>query len=381
MKRMTSFILLGALIASVTISCGPNSDAARLARLEAKRDALERQIEEIKAAMAVREGSQTGPAIAPAAVRIEEVQEESFRHFITVQGTVESDNNILVPPLSPGLVEKIHVRVGDRVSRDQVLVELDAAVLEKSIAEVEHGLELATTVYDRRQRLWDKKIGSEIEYLQAKNDKEALEKKLETLREQLNLTKITAPIAGSVDEILVKEGEMAVAGFGAVRIVQISRLKVRAALAENYISRVKQGDTVTVGIPVLNKEFMSTARAVSQVIDPDNRTFQIEVGVPSGERDVKPNMLAVLTVNDYTNPRALTVPKNVIQETGADQFVFVAVRENGQWIARKRTVRTGLDQESRVEVLAGLEDGDFVVTFGFQKIADGQPLTVEESEG
>lgn len=381
MKRITSFILLGALIASVTISCGPNSDAARLARLEAKRDALERQIEEIKAAMAVREGSQTGPAIAPAAVRIEEVQEESFRHFITVQGTVESDNNILVPPLSPGLVEKIHVRVGDRVSRDQVLVELDAAVLEKSIAEVEHGLELATTVYARRQRLWDKKIGSEMEYLQAKNNKEALEKKLETLREQLNLTKITAPIAGSVDEILVKEGEMAAAGFGAVRIVQISRLKVRAALAENYISRVKQGDTVTVGIPVLSKEFMSTARAVSQVIDPDNRTFQIEVGVPSGERDVKPNMLAVLTVNDYTNPRALTVPKNVIQETGAEQFVFVAVRENGQWIARKRTVRTGLDQESRVEVLAGLDDGDFVVTFGFQKIADGQPLTVEESEG
>jgi RND family efflux transporter MFP subunit len=379
MKKTSSLIICGALLASAIVSCGPGGDAARLARLESKRDALNHQIEELKTKMTQEGSPGQASAETPVAVRIEQIKETLFQHFITIQGTVESDNNILVPPLSPGQVKRILVQVGGRVSQGQVLVELDAAVLESSIVEVENSLALAKTIYERRQRLWDKKIGSEIEYLQAKNNKEALEKRLATLREQYNMTRITSPIDGTVDEILIKEGEMAAAGFGAVRIVQISRLKVTASLAENYISRVKRGDTVNVNIPVLNKDFEAAIKAVSQVIDPQNRTFQIEIAVPARERDVKPNMLAVLTVNDYAHPNALAVPKNIVQETGAEQFLFVAVEEEGRWTAKKRVVRSGLDFKDLVEIVEGLQDGEFVVTFGFQNIADGQVLSVEET--
>jgi RND family efflux transporter MFP subunit len=376
MKKILSIVSLGTLMAVAFMSCGPGGDAARLARLEQKRDALNTQIDELKSAMAQAGGTVQAAAEA-AAVRVEEIRESLFRHFITVQGSVESDNNILVPPVSPGLVKKIHVEIGDRVSQGQVLAELDASVLESSIAEVETGLTLATTIYERRQRLWDKKIGSEIEYLQAKNTKEGLEKRLATLQEQFNLTRITSPIDGTVDEVLIKEGEMAAAGFGAFRIVEIGRLKVMASLAENYVSRIRTGDKVGVRIPVLGLEFEAGIRAVSQVIDERNRTFQIEVQVPARERAAKPNMLAVLTINDYANPKALAVPKNIVQETGSEQFLFVAAREDGKWFARKRVVRTGLDSGASVEILEGLSNGEFVVTSGFQAIADGQALAVE----
>ncbi len=375
---LSVLIVLAGLALFPASACRPGDDgAARLARLEHKRDALDEEIGRLRAEMARRRGAAAPAAEAPVAVRAERIDPAPFRHFITVQGTVESDSNILVPPLSPGLVKKIHVKVGERVAAGRLLAEMDAAVLESSIAEVETGLALAKTVYERRQRLWDKKIGSEIEYLQAKNAKESLEKRLATLHEQLNLTRITSPIDGAVDGIMIKEGEMAAAGYGAFRIVQLSRLKVTAALAENFISRIKRGDTVAVRIPVLGTEFEAVVNAVSQVIDPRNRTFQIEAGVPPAARGVTPNMLAVLLVNDYSDPAALTVPKNVVQETGAERFLFVAAREGDGWTARKRVVRTGLDAGNRVEVLDGLTGGERVVVIGFQKLADGQPLVLD----
>ncbi|MBM3311468.1 MAG: efflux RND transporter periplasmic adaptor subunit, partial [Candidatus Aminicenantes bacterium] len=301
-----------------------------------------------------------------------------FRHYFTVQGTVESDANILVPPLTPGLVTKVAVKAGDRVVPGQLLAELDAAVLKSSIAEVELSLNLARTLYERRERLWAKKIGSELEYLQAKSNKDSLEKRLATLQEQLNLARVTAPIEATVDEVRVKEGEMAAAGLPAFRLVQLSRLKIKAELAENFIARVKAGDPVAVSLPVLGRTFDSRVTAVSQVIDPSSRTFKVEVAVGGAAGPVKPNMLAVLTVNDYTNPSALVVPSNIVQQTGAEKFLFAAVQENGRWTARRRVVRTGESYADRVEILDGLAAGDRVVTFGFQKIADGQPLSFAE---
>jgi len=371
------FGLIGAGLLSVLSACRPQGREARLSGLEKQRDALNEKIDRLKADMAGSPNSRPGLPEQLAAVRVDQVAPTVFQHFVTVQGTVESDHNILVPSLSPGLVKKIHVDVGDRISAGQLLAELDASVLESSIAELEHSMELAATVYERRQRLWDKKIGSEIEYLQAKNNKEGLEKRLKTLQEQVKLTKIIAPISGHIDDIRIREGEMAPAGVGAIRIIELGKLKITAALAENHISRVKRGDGVKVRIPVLNKDFDGTVNAVSQVIDPKNRTFQIEIKVPAGELGLKPNMLAVLTVNDYTNPMALVVPQNVIQETGAEQFLFVASPQDGRWIARKRIVQTGESYGDRIEIASGLEAGERVITFGFQKIADNQPVSVD----
>lgn len=377
MKKIHYYLILGLLI--MASACGPRDRQARLAQLESRRDALTAEIERLKAEIG-RDGGGSAPVESPIPVTVTRIEPSLFQHFIRVQGTIESDNNILVSPQASGVVNTIHVKTGDRVSKGTLLAELDAAVLESSIAEVENGLELARTIYERQDRLWKKNIGSEIEYLQAKNNLEGLGRKLETLREQIRLTKITAPIGGTVDEVLIKEGEMAAAGRGALRIVQLSRLKLTAALAENYISRIKVRDRVTVEIPVLGRRFERTIDAVSQVIDPGNRTFQIEIRIPASEKGLKPNLLAVVTINDYSNPEALAIPVRVIQETGSDPFIFLAEKNSGAWVARRRTILTGETYAGLIEILEGLRSGDHIVTFGFNNLADGQSISVKQED-
>jgi membrane fusion protein (multidrug efflux system) len=367
------------LITLIITACGPPQDKqAQLARLEAQRETLDAQIEQLKAEIA--EEPSADPREALAYVRGIEVQPSLFQHYIQVQGTLESDNNILIPAQSNGVVKKIHVRQGDLVTKGQLLAELDGAIMERGIDEVTHALQLVTTIYERQERLWKKNIGSEIEYLQAKNNKENLEKKLETLKEQYKLTMVRAPISGTVDDVMIKEGEMAAAGRGTIRIVQLSRLKITASLSENHISRVSKNYPVKVSIPVIGKEMELKINAVSQVIDPNNRTFQIEIQIPAQERGLKPNMLAVVTINDYTNAEALAVPQNIIQDTGIDHFLFVAEKQNSDWIAHRRTVTLGENYADRVEIQDGLNAGDFVITFGFQTLADGQIVSVEQEK-
>lgn len=373
MKKIAFITLIGFM---AFYACGPGNDQAKLERLERQRDALNERIAQLKAELS--QESEANPSEEkPTYVRIEEIQPSLFQHFIKVQGTIESDNNILIPAQTSGIVKKIHVDEGDNISQGHLLAELDSVVLESSIEEMKTSLRLATTIYERQQRLWKKNIGSEIEYLQAKNNWESLEKGLNTLLEQLQMTKIVSPIDGRVDDILIKEGEMAVAGVGTIRIVQLSRLKVVAALAENYIARVKKNDEVRIHVPVLGIEFEHTIDAVSQVIDPNNRTFQIEIKVPKNQKTLKPNLLAEVIINDYSNPQALIVPYNIVQETGSEQFLFVASQENSRWRAHKRVVKTGEDYQDQVEVREGLAPGEQVVTLGFQNLADGQPIAFE----
>ena len=373
MKYRKYLALLG--MGLTFVACGPRSEEAQLARLEGQRDALAEEIEMLKQEIAqkIRPGVKREKLMN---VKISQVEKGRFQHFIQVQGTVESDNNVLIAPQSSGIVKKIHVNAGNKVTKGQLLAELDGSILESSIAEVENGLKLAETIFERQQRLWDKNIGSEIEFLQARNNKVGLEKRLATLKEQYKMTKIFTPLSGTVDEILIKEGEMAVAGMGAVRVVQLSNLKIKVDLSEVYISRIKKNDLVHVKIPNTGREFDLSIDAVSQVIDPQNRTFQIEMKVPKSEVGIKPNMLSVLTINDYTNDEALIVPLNIVQETGQEQFIFVAAQINGDWIARRRSVKTGNSYIDRAEISSGLQEGEYVVTFGYQNLADGQKLAV-----
>jgi len=373
MKYRKYLALLG--MGLILVACGPRSEEAQLARLERQRDALTEEIEVLRQEIAqkARPGVKQEKLMN---VKISRVEKGRFQHFIQVQGTVESDNNVLIAPQSSGIVKKIHVNAGNKVTKGQLLAEQDGSILESSIAEVENGLKLAETIFERQQRLWDKNIGSEIEFLQAKNNKEGLEKRLATLKEQYKMTKIFTPLSGTVDEVLIKEGEMAVAGLGAIRVVQLSNLKIKVDLSEVYISHINKNDLVHVRIPVTGGEFDLRVNAVSQVIDPQNRTFQIEMKIPNSEAGIKPNMLAVLTINDYTNDEALIVPLNIVQETGQEQFVFVAERINGDWIARRRSIKTGNSYIDLAEISFGLQEGEYVVTFGYQNLADGQKLAV-----
>ena len=373
MKKGKYLALLG--IGLALAACGPRGEEAQLARMEMQRDTLIEKIEILKTKIA----SKVQPDQKPQKimdVRIFLLEKELFQHFIQVQGTIESDNNILVAPMASGIVKKIHTATGNNVTKGQLLAELDGSILESSIAEVENGLKLAQTIFERQQRLWDKKIGSEIEFLQAKSNKEGLEKRLSTLNEQYKLTKVFSPISGTVDEVIIKEGEMGAAGMGAFRIVQLSNLKIKVNLSEIYISRINKNDKVHVRIPVVGKEFDLSINTISQVINSDDRTFQITVNIPKTAKDIKPNMLAVLRINDYSNPEALTVPINIVQETGTEKFLFTASEVDGEWTTQIRTVTTGEDHEGRIEIISGLQEGEYVVTVGYQNLSDGQKLAV-----
>jgi RND family efflux transporter MFP subunit len=372
MRKVISMLTLGILL----ISCGSEDLQSKLRELESKRDQLNSQIDELKKEIIQSNGESVNNKISY--VELKKITPSVFKHYIKIQGTIESDNNILIPPQSPGIVKKIYVEKGDRVKKGQLLAELDGAIYESTIQELKTNLELARTVFERQERLWNKKIGSEIQYLQAKTNKEGLEQKLKTVNEQYKLTKITSPISGTIDQILIKEGEAAAPGFGAIRVVQLSDLKIKAVLSERYISMLKVGDLVYVNFPILNKNLKLKIDAVSQVIDPKNRTISIEITIPKDEPTIKPNMLAVLTINDYENSSALTVPIDILQKTGEKMFLFSAKKHpenpDDRWLVEKKFVQPGRYYDEEIEILKGLNEGEHVVVFGFQDLADGQQV-------
>lgn len=371
MKKI-AYIIMGFIL----VSCSSKTDKnGELRNLKQQRDKITKEIAKLEKELANNPAKTLEHSVA---VSIMKLKAEEFKHYIEVQGLIESDNNIMIPAESSGVVRKIYVKEGDKVRKGQVLAQIDSDIVVRTIAEVKTGLALATTVFERQQRLWDQKIGSEVQYLQAKTEKESLENKLSTLQKQLEMTRIVAPISGNIDAVDIKEGELAAAGKGVIRIVKVSELKIKAALSETYINDVKRGDMVNVNIPSIDKKYTQDISSVAKVIDPNNRTFNVELKVPKNTEGVKPNMLTVLTINDYTNEQAITVPMNVLQTTGSRVFLFKAVEKNGKWYAKKVFVKAGKYYNNMIEITEGLNAGDVVVTFGFQQLGDGQLLDIKK---
>ena len=355
------------------IACGEADKQAQLRELETQRNELSAKIDALRSEIAAQNGGEQGVLTY---VEVDQLKPQIFNHYIKVQGTVTSDNNIMIPAQASGLVKRIYVKEGDIVKKGQLLAEIDGAIYESNIAELKTNLALARTLYERQERLWKQKIGSEVQYLQAKTNKESLENRLASVKEQYRLTKFIAPINGSVDQIKLKENEATAAGMGGIRVVQLSKLKIEAKISEKYIDDLRVGDEVEVSLPVLDKTFTSKIRAVSQVIDPENRTFPIEIEVPDEHKIIKPNMLTVLTINDYTNENALIVPMRILQNTGTDQFLFTAIKSEKQdiYIAKKQIVKVGTNNGIVAEIKSGLQAGENIVTQGFQELADGQQV-------
>lgn len=351
-------------------SCSENKQA-KLQNLKLKRDKLNVEIAELS-----KEVSKNTNDNNIKYVNIKKTKKIEFKHFVEVQGNVESDNNILIPAQAGGVVEKVFVDEGDKVIIGQLLAQVDGKIIQSSIDELTTNLNLATTVFKRQQRLWAQKIGSEIQFLQAKNSKESLEKKLITLNEQYKKTFVYSSIDGNIDAVMVKEGEAVKMNAPAFRLIQLSKLKIKASLSERYINNVKKGDIVDVSLPSINKSFTYKIEAVSQLIDPYNRTFSIEINIPKSLKGVKPNMMAVLKINDYTNKEAFVVPVNIIQKVDGKSFVFIAKNNNGKWYAKKQMIKTDVYYKNNIEVTQGLKENENVIIFGFQELSDNQKINI-----
>jgi RND family efflux transporter MFP subunit len=377
MKLLGLFILI--LSAGMIAGCSATTDdSSKLEKLLSERKKLDSQIIEIEERMTAN-GAEKSLDVHIPAVTAQVIEPEVFSFFVQVRGTVESDNNIFVPAQRPNIVTRILVKEGDYVKSGQLMAELENASINQSLREIENALELTQTLYDRQKNLWEKKIGTEVQYLQVKTQLEDLQIKKKNVQTELEKTRIFSPIDGMVDHIAIKEGEAAIPNVGAIRVANFSALKIKAKLAENMISQVKLGDQVEVFMPITDVRLDAKVTAISKVIDPQNRTFDIEVLLPDNKK-INPNMQAVVTIKTYENPQAIVVPVNALQKTDAENFVFVAVKNDSQWIAELRAVNIGRFYNNQTEILSGLEVNDVVLTFGLNNVTIGEPVNPLFSE-
>lgn len=354
---------------------GAKDPKAQLESLKKERDDISAQIKKLEADIAAKDT--TGNKEKPKLVSVQPVQPAIFQHFVDVEGKVEADLNVNVSAEMPGTVTSILVAKGDVVKKGQVLATMDAGTVLAQIEGLKKNWELANTMYEKQKALYEQNIGTEVQYLQMKNQKESLEKNLETLQQQYEMTKIKSPINGTVDEVFAKIGQTASPGYPTFRVVNLTQMKVTAQLAERYAGKVKVGDAVTVSFPDANKQIMKKITAVSQVIDPSSRSFTIDIRLSSEDQAFfHPNMIAVLKICDYTNQQALTVPINTVQNTEDGKFVFIASNAGGKTTAMRQPVSVGLSYGDQMEILNGLKSGDQVITVGYQDLSSGQPLTI-----
>jgi membrane fusion protein, multidrug efflux system len=297
----------------------------------------------------------------------------TFRRFVELQGSIDAKNNVQVTPKSGGAVTAVYVVEGSSVRAGQVMARLDDQILRTSLEEIKTQLSLANTVFEKQSNLWKQQIGTELQYLQAKNNVESLERRLATLNSQLSQSNVTAPISGVVDKVFAKVGSTAGPGVPMFQVVNLSQLKVMAKVADTYAGSVRKGDEVLVEFPDVKKQLRTRINFVSTTVDPLSRTFTIEAPLPS-DNSLKPNMLAQIKINDISKPNAVVINQNLIQSTELGQLVYVAVTENGKKVAKSRKITTGQSYGGQIEVVAGLQPGDQLVTQGYQELTDGTPI-------
>lgn len=313
------------------------------------------------------------------AVNTEEVTPSTFNHYLNIQGTVESDKTISITPKATATVEQINVRAGDVVEKGTILAQLDGEVTRTQIEEVKSQLKLAQTRYERQQNLRQDDIGSEIQLLEAETQVRSLENQLATLQEQYDNYTITATIGGTVNRVMIKEGENIGPADPAFQIANSEALKVTAEISEFYINRVETTDSVTISLPSIDREISKRIDVVSKVIDPANRTFAVEIYIPNIGGMVRPNMLAKLQINDYRQENALLVPINVVQSASEESYLFLAEQSESGWVATQQSVVTGNSYQDQIVIEEGLQPGDRIITVGYNNVNDGDAISIKEN--
>lgn len=340
----------------------------QLAELKAQQADIVKQIATLQAEIA-KEGGDSATTVKAKDVAVAELAPRKFDHYVKTQGSVESEENISVSAKSMGVITRVTVREGEMVTKGQTLAQIDNSLIVAGIEEVKAQLQLAATVFERQKNLWEQKIGSEVQFLQAKTAKESLEKRLASMEEQNEMAKIKAPFSGVVDELNVKVGQNIAPGMPAARIVNNADLKITAHVSEIYVTQLKQGNRVIVTFPDINKAVEAKLTFVARNIDALSRTFAIEAALPSSP-DLRPNMTAVIKIVYNTQPSAIVVPINMVQTINGERVVYVAETNGKQTVARKRvvTVEGVFDNQAQVQ---GLSAGDKLITVGYQGLTDG----------
>lgn len=306
------------------------------------------------------------------------VVRKDFMHYVDVQGSVIADDMVDVAAEASGRILKLYVKEGDAVRSGQLVADLDMEAINKQREEVVKALELANTVFERQKRLWEQNIGSEIQYLETKNNKERLEKSLETIDFQLSKAQVFAPAGGVVEREILQAGELAAPGAPIVQLLNTQKLKVVVDIPENFLTAVKKGDLVSVHFPALGTDQQVKVSQIGRMIDPSNRTFKVEAQVQNASGFLKPNLLAIMKVNDYSSTDQVVVPlKTVLQEIGGKNYVMVVDQKDGKSTARKVYVTPGETFGGEVIIASGLQGGEILILEGARGLANGELIKPE----
>lgn len=310
-------------------------------------------------------------------VKIQEINPDKFEHYVEVNGSVEAVNKAFISAETNGQIKQVHVIDGQQVTKGTVLISLNTSIIQKGIDELDEQLELSTTLYNKQKELWDKKIGSEIQYLQAKTNKEALEKKKKTLLAQLDMCFIKAPFDGIVESILHKEGELAVPGIQLVEFVNLSELYITADVSESHLTVVNKGDSVFVKFPSYpDISLKLPVYRTGNVVNPQNRTFKVQLKFEN-KYNLKPNILTIININDFTVDSAIVVPSIVVKQDVSGKFLFIAQGDGDNLIAKKQYIKTGKSYNDKTLVVDGLKRGQNVIVEGYNMISNGSVLTIK----
>ncbi|MCZ2444541.1 MAG: efflux RND transporter periplasmic adaptor subunit [Flavobacteriales bacterium] len=374
-KQIGTIVLTSILLWSCV-----QSESAELTAKKKKLEKYKTQVQDLEQKIKALEieishlDNASGNGLKTRLVKVDTLRLGSFEHFIEVQGTIDSDENIFVSPEMNGVVTDIYVKEGEQVNKGALLAQLESAAIANSLQEAKTGLALATTAYEKQKRLWDQNIGSEIQYLQAKTNMESLQSRVKAIEAQLNMTRIKSPISGTVDLVELKLGEMASPGRTGVRVINLDKMKAKAMISETYLKQVKNGDEVHIQLPDMGMEITSKLTHVSQVVNPFNRSFQIEVTLNNKDKFLKPNMIAKIKIKDQKLDNVWVVESNLIQRIDNQSFLMVSVLEDNKPVARKKEIEIGLEYNGKTVVTSGLKTGDLIITSGQNEVVDGQPL-------
>lgn len=378
---MKTFLPL-VVVAVVLSACGGNQDAS-LEMMQSTLDSLKTEKADVTSTIIMLE-KQINEMDTNSEKRITVVATQSFEpvrfeHFFEVQGSVETDQNAQIFPEAVGRITRISIKEGQRVSKGQALMSIDSRVLRNQIEEVKSRQQLAETVYRKQEKLWNQKIGSEIQFLEAKNNYESLKNNLDALNAQLDMYTVNAPFSGVVDEVFPKEGEMANPAMPAFRLLNLDEVYIKADVSESYLGKIHTGDSVEVTFPSINQKMWTTISRIGDFINPNNRTFKIRLQLTNQNSRLKPNLLGRINIRDYYADSTFVIPSSLIlQNTAGDDFVVLAHKaEDGSFKVSQQIVNVGMSYNGKSHVKDGLTSGVMVVSKGARQVKTGEEVKVK----
>lgn len=372
MKKINLLFIagIGLLMASCsgTPDNSPEAKRKQLAQYKSEVQALEEKI------TALEDELDEMSDIEYVNIKTTEAQPQLFEHFIEVTGKVEADQEVNVSPEGSGIITDILVSEGQYVTKGTTLATLNTDMLDKSIAEARISLDLANTTFERQQNLWDQKIGSEMQYLQAKTSKESQESRLESLLAQKEMAEVKAPVDGTVDVIFQKRGEIAGPQIPFAKVVNIKKIKIYGDVAESYLTKVDKNEEVFIDFPAIGRQAKSRIEQIGNYIDPNNRTFRVRVDLSNPDNLIKPNMISILKIRDYVADSAIVIPSLLIKHDFKGEYTFIVDASGDVKKAKKVYIKSGVSNNNMTEVTEGIEPGMTIISEGFDQVIDGTPV-------